>query len=199
MHSRRFACLLLGMWLAGGLLMAWLTHENSRAVDRLLVQADPAVTLRMKVLGPAETGMLLRYQTAEINRYNVEMWLVFQICLGAFFLFFMLFGTGEGKFSLALALALLLCVLVERFGIWPEILSLGKLTDFTAPNASSGYRTRLLVMESGYLGVEVGKWVVMAVLAGIMIGRGRSRGKKSDDSWKKFHMVNKADDRHVDR
>jgi hypothetical protein len=186
------------MWLAGGLLITWLVNINGRAVDHLLVEADPAATLRIKVLGPTETAMLLRYEAAELTRHQLELWELTQLCLGTFFLFFLLFGTSEGKFSLALALLLLVCVLVQRFIVSPEIVSLGKATDFLSPAAGEGYRAKLLVMEGAYFGIEIGKWVLMVVLAGILIGRGRARGR-SNRSWNKFNVVDEADHGHVDR
>jgi len=188
------------MWLAGGFLITWLVSENSRTVDRQLAQVDPAATLRIKVLGPSETGMLLHYQAAELTRHELDILGIAQLAFGAFFLFFLLFGTSEGKFSLALALVLLACVAVQRFVIWPEIVSLGKLTDFLPTAAESGYRAKLLVMEGAYFGVEIGKWVVIVVLAGILISRGRGRGRsRSSNVWNKFNVVNKTDDGHVDR
>ena len=197
MHSRRFACLLLGMWLAGGLVVTWLVNENSHAVDRLLATADPAATVRIKVLGPAETTTLLRYEAADLSRHEMGLWQAAQLLLGFFFLFFLLFGTGEGKSSLALAAILILLVLAQRFLIWPEVVSLGKLTDFLEPGPGSDYRTRLLVMESSFFGVEIAKWVVIVVLAAILIGRGRGR-RGSHRSGDKFNVVNKTNDRHVD-
>ena len=196
MHSRRFACFLLGMWLAGGLLVTWLVNENSHAVDRLLLQADPAATLRIKVLGSTETGLLLRYEAAELTRHEVELWETAQLGLAAFFFLFLLFGTSEGKFSLSLALVLLLGAAAQRFIISPEIVSLGKLTDFLPAAAGSGYRAKLLVMQGAYFGVEIGKWVVIVVLASILIGRGRGR---SNAARNQFNVVDKANHGHVDR
>ena len=200
MHSRRFACLLLGMWLAGGLLVTWLVSENARTVDRLLAEPDPAATLRIKLLGPTEAGMLLRYEAAELTRHELSRWQFAQIGFGAFFFSFLLFGTSEGKFSLTLSLVLVLCVAVQRFVIWPELVGLSRLTDFLPANAGGGYRTKLLVIQGAFIGVEIGKWVVMSVLAAMLIshGRGRSRGR-SGGSWNKFNVVNKTDNSHIDR
>ncbi|MDR3702865.1 MAG: hypothetical protein P4L56_24680 [Candidatus Sulfopaludibacter sp.] len=198
MHSRRFACLLLGMWLAGGFLVTWLVNENSRAADRLLQESDPAATLRIKVLGPAETLMLLRYETAELTRTELNLWQGAQIVLGVFFLFFLLFGTSESKFSLTLAVVLIVCVAVQRFAIWPEVVSFGRLTDFLPATLGSGYRNRLLVMEGAFFAVEIGKWVVMAVLGVTLISRGR-RSSRSGGAWNQFNIVDKADNRHIDR
>jgi hypothetical protein len=197
MHSRRFACLLLGMWLAGGLVVTWLVGENSHAVDRLLASGDPTATVRIKMLGPAETTVLLRYEAAELTRHEMGLWQGAQIGLGFFFLCFLLFGTGEGKFSLALSAAMILCVLVQRLFIWPEVVSIGRLTDFLPSGGSAGYHAKLLVMESAFFGVEIAKWVLLIVLAAILIGRGRGRGRSSR-TWDKFNMVNKTNDRHVD-
>lgn len=186
------------MWLAGGLLITWQVNENSRAVDRLLAQADPAATLRIKVLGPSETTMLLRYQVAELTRHQLALWETAEIGMGTFFLFFLLFGTSEGKFVLALALALLLAAMAQRFILLPEMVSLGKVTDFVPFTSGQGYRAKLLMVEAAYFGVELGKWVVMGILAAVLIGRGRRR-PRSDSSWNKFNLVNKTDDSHIDR
>jgi hypothetical protein len=198
MHSRRFACLLLGMWLAGGVLVTWLVNENSRAADRLLLGSDPAATLRIKVLGPTETQMLLRYEAAELTRRELNLWQGAQIAFGVFFLFFLLFGTAESKFSLALALVLVLSVAIQRFAIWPEVVSFGRLTDFVPAGSGSGYRNRLLVMESAFFTVEIGKWVVMVVLGATLISRGRRRGR-SNGSWNQFNVIDKTDNSHIDR
>jgi hypothetical protein len=198
MHSRRFACLLLGMWLAGGILMTWVSHENTHAAERLLVQADPAATLRMKVLGFSETSLLVRYEAAELTRNEVEVWEDVQLLLGTFFFLFLLFGTAEGKFPLAVGLVLLLCVIGQRYFISPVIVSYGRVTDFADAAASSGYRAKLLVMQGGYLAIEITKSVGMVVLAGLLIARGRKR-KSSSNSWNQFNVVDKTDDRHIDR
>jgi hypothetical protein len=198
MHSRRFACLLLGMWLADGLLMTWVSHENTQAAEHLLVQADPAATLRMKVLGTAETSLLMRYEAAELTRSEMEVWEDVQLVLGTFFFLFLLFGTGEGKFPLAVGLVLLLCVIGQRYLVSPMIVSYGRLTDFVGAAASSGYRAKLLVLQGGYLAIEITKAVGMVALAALLIGRGRKR-RSSSNSLNKFNVVDKADDGHIDR
>lgn len=197
MHSRRFACLLLGMWLAGGFLMTWIASENNRAVNHLLVQADPAATLRIKVFGSSEIALLMKYEAAELSRSEMEVWEDSQLILGTFFFMFLLFGTGEGKLALSLALVLLLGVITQRFFISPEIVAYGRLTDFAAANATSGYRAKLLVLQGAYLAIEIGKWVGMIALCAILVSQGRSR-KPLTNAWSKLNVVDKSDHRHVD-
>src|SRR5579872_175115 len=108
MHSRRLACLLLGLWLGGGIFMEWMARENLLAVDRMIAQPAPAATLRIKLMGKEQAYLLLRYQANEENRYCYEVWEGMQVALSAVFFFFLLFGTTEGKVSLALALAMMI-------------------------------------------------------------------------------------------
>lgn len=175
MHSRRLACFLLGLWLGGGLILIWITRQNLSVPDRILAQPDPAATLRMKLLGRDEARNLLRYEASEMNRYYLEVWEIVQIVLGALFFFFLLFGTTEGKFPLTLALLLLVLILVERFLLTPELYGLGKLLDFGAPAAMHGERARYRVIDAAYFAIELAKWAMQLLLAGLLIGRSRTR------------------------
>src|SRR3954462_14937114 len=100
MHARRLACFLLGLWLAGGLFMAWVATQNFREVDRLLSREDPAATLRLQPLG-AEARTILRYHASEMNRWLFRNWEIVQLVFGTAFFFVMLFGSRENKFVLS--------------------------------------------------------------------------------------------------
>ena len=71
MHTRRFATLLLGMWLAGSLFMFGVAVSNFQEVDHLLADPDPSASQMVKVLGGNSARMLLRYQVGELNRFKV--------------------------------------------------------------------------------------------------------------------------------
>ena len=62
MHPRRLACFILGLWLGGGLLVAWAAADSFRAVDRLLAAPSPEASLRLRALGPSATRALFRYE-----------------------------------------------------------------------------------------------------------------------------------------
>src|SRR5438552_3260887 len=128
MHARRLACFMLGLWLAGGLFMAYVATQNFRGVDRLLSGEHPAAVARFAPLG-AQARMSLRYQAAEMNRWLFYRWEVTQVVFGTMFLFLLVFGSRENPLVLAGALAMLLLVAVQRFFITPEIVALGRLID----------------------------------------------------------------------
>lgn len=186
---------MLGLWLAGGLFMAWVATENFASADRLAAQPEPAATLRIKLLGRDEARLLLRYEAAEQNRYYFEFWESVQVVVGALFFFFLLFGTTEGKFSLALALAMLAIVGAQRFILTPELKAVGRLLDFAPAVALRGERARFRVLHTAYVGIEMGKWALQLLLAGVLIGRGRLR---SGYARQQFDVVDKANYRHVD-
>jgi hypothetical protein len=198
MHSRRFACLLLGIWFAGGAFMQWISRENYSAVDRLLDQPNPVASLQIKTLGTAAARQMLRYQVAEQNRFYFEAWETQQLMLGSFFFFFLLFGTREDKFSLLMALLLVVAVVVQRFFLRPEITSFGRVLDFVPAEVYVAGRKRLPIVQSAYDGVELTKFGIGAMLAvWLIVGRGRRRSR--GDVRQELDLIDKANYRHVDR
>jgi hypothetical protein len=184
------------MWLAGGLVLAFVATQNFAAIDRSMHEPNPGASLRMQKLGVDDSRMLLRYQAAEQNRYYFEVWENLQLALGLFFFFYLLFGTNEDKLTLGAALALLLIVVLQRFLLTPEIVGTGKLLDFVPDSAPSMYRGRFEVLQKTYLGMEIGKWIIQAGLAALVMGRSR---RSSRNSRRQLNVVDKTDYGHINR
>jgi hypothetical protein len=197
MHSRRLACFVLGLWLGGGLLVAWIATQNFRVVDRLMLQPEPGAALHLKELGSANTRLLFRHQVSEQNRAMFESWEYAQFGLGMLFFFFLLFGTREKKFPLLVVLAMLAVVLLQRVLLTPELVSLGRNIDFVPADVPSPERTRFWVIHSAYSGLEVLKWGAgLALAASFIISTRRGR---SDSPGDEFDLIDKPDHRHVNR
>jgi hypothetical protein len=199
MHSVRLVSFALGLWLAGGLFMAWVATQNFRGVDRLLDEPNPTAQLEIKALdnskefGPGAARMLLRYHASEQNRYYFESWELVQIVLGSMLFFFLLFATRDDKFSLSGVLLLLIVVAVQRAWLTPEIVKVGRSLDFVMPGLNAPDRAHFWQLHSLYSGAEVLKWVVLLTMT-VRLVASRSR-----DVGKQFDVVDKADHRHVDR
>jgi hypothetical protein len=156
--------------------MMWLAAGSIHSVDRLLARPNAVARLEVRELGPAQARLLLEYQAAEQVRSCQEIWEVAQIVLGALFFFFLLFGTTENKFPMALVLSMMLIVLLQRFLLTPELISIGRSVDF-APDVQSTERTRLEVLRMVSFGVEILKLGLGCMLAARLIRqRQRSRG-----------------------
>ena len=194
MNSRRLACFLLGLWMGGALLMAWVAAASFSSVDRLLDRPHAVATLQFKALGRADARLLLRYQVAEQNRWYFEKWESVQIAMGALFFFFVLFATKENKFVLFLILSMIATVVVQHFLLTPAVISLGRMIDFLPPDAPSRDRTQFSVLHSFYWGVELVKWVLGLALAARLISH---RSGRSGNARQEFDLVDKANHRHV--
>lgn len=195
MHARRFACFVLGLWLGGGLFMAWVATQNFRMADRLVSDASPAARLELKAMGPRAQA-ILRYQASEENRRYFELWETAQIGLGFAFFALMLFGSRENQFLLGGILLLVIITALQRFLLTPEITADGRMLDWAEGAAAQGARNQFWVLHTTYVAVEAGKWLLTAALAARMVfsrkGSGRSR-----DSRRQFDGVNKSNYRRV--
>jgi hypothetical protein len=184
------------MWLAGGLLIEFMAAGNFRAVERIIHDPQPSAAIRIVKLGAADSRMLLRYQASEQNRAAFETWEDMQLLGGLLFFFYLLFATTEDKFALGVALVLVGLVAVQRFLLTPELNGLGRLLDFAPASASSPHRGRFGNLEATYLGMEIGKGAAQLGLAAMVIWGARRRSRHSG---RKLDVVDKTDDRHVNR
>jgi len=194
MHSSRIASFFLGLWLGSALLVAWVSRENLRVVDRTLASPNPAAVPALRSLG-AGARPLFRYQASEQNRILMETWGSSQLVAGIALFFFLLFATREGKLSLLLGLLMIAAVVMQRFLLIPEIASLGRTLDFVADTLREADDNRLRVLDGGYFLAEAVKWGLGLVLLASMGRRsGSSRNVRKD-----LDLVNKPDYRHVNR
>lgn len=196
MHSRRLICLVLGLWIGGGLLVAWFATDSFHNVDRVMAEPNRAARTQMQALGWEKARMLLRYQVAEENRSLFQLWETTQLFAGGLFFFYLLFGTEEKKFALSLALILIAITATQRFILTPEIINLGRLLDYVPSDEALPERTKFWVLHSAYSGLEVLKWGVAFAFAVKNIW-GRKRGSK--DAGDEFDQIDKPNHRHVYR
>src|SRR5215831_11979680 len=125
MHYRRIVCLILGLWLGGGVIMAWFGARSFITPQQVINESNPGFALQTKPLGPATTRAVLKHQVAQMNRWLFQSWENLQLAIGVFLFCYLLFGTMEGKFTLGLALVMLALVAVQRIGISPTMGGLG--------------------------------------------------------------------------
>jgi hypothetical protein len=184
------------MWLAAGLAVAWLEREDFQALRTALAQPDPAVAGRVKVLGAQETFLLMGRLEWERRQRTTENWESVQLIIGVGFFLFLLLGTREGKLPLGMALLLVGMVVLERFLLTPEVLSLERVADFTPGRHASAESMRRLALSLTQEGFEIAIWTVQAALAAVMIV---PRHRRSGDAGDQFYVVDKANNRHVNR
>jgi len=188
--------MLLGMWLAGSMLMTWITADSFNAAPRILATHSPEFSIRLKSLGTEESRMLLAYPVRQQVGWWMEEWGDLEIAFGAFFFVFLLLGTREGKLALALALVPMAVAIFQRTFMLPQLLYLGGIMDFVSPNMVLAERGQLGAVRMGFILVEVFKQVSGLVLAFVIIGR---QHRSSGLTREEVDAIDKADDRHVNR
>jgi hypothetical protein len=192
MHYRRIVCFLLGLWLGGGILMAWYGARSFSTVDALIAQSNPAFVAQTKALGSAETRLVLRFAVAEQNRWMFRSWETMQIGLAVLFFCYLLFGTLEGKFSLGVMLAMLALTLIQRLWISPELGISGRTIGYIPGDLAAQEHARFWLLHNAYLGVEALKFGLGLILGAIVMS-----GRRSVDPLNQFNMIDKANHRHV--
>jgi hypothetical protein len=192
MHYRRFVLFLLGLWLGGSLLAAWYGAASFGTVNRMMAEANPGFLSQVKELGPDTTRQVLRAVVVEQNRWLFASWEYGQVVMAALLFAYLLFGTLEGKASLALALVMLALVLLQRIWISPEIAQTAKALPYLPRDLALQERARFWLLHNTYLGIEVIKLGIGAVLGALV-----ATGRRSGDPMNKLNMVDKANHRHV--
>jgi len=192
MHYRRIVCFLLGIWLGGGILMAWYGARSFGTVESIMQQANPGFVVQTKPLGPAMTRTVLRYIVAEQNRWLFRNWEYMQIVLACLFFCYLLFGTTEGKFSLGVMLAMLALTVMQRFLISPDLGITGRTLDFAPTDLAAQEHARFWLVHNAYLAVEALKFGLGLILGIIVMS-----SRRSADPLNQFNMIDKANHRHV--
>jgi hypothetical protein len=80
---RALLIMLLGAWIAGTLLIAFVATQNFRTVDRLLSAPTPEFSRAIAPLAHDEARGVLRYLVSELNRLYFNVWGLTQLALGA--------------------------------------------------------------------------------------------------------------------
>jgi hypothetical protein len=178
MHARRIICFALGMWLAAGLTIVVVAEENLRSADRLARHMSPAAAVRLEGLDHDTARLLLRYGISEENRSISEIWETIQLCGGTILLFFLVFGTAEDKSAILLAFIPFVLTCLERFWLTPAITAGGRILDFQNADAIA-HQSRFAALNTAYLGVELVKFLVIALLAARLIAAHRPQSTES--------------------
>jgi hypothetical protein len=192
MHYRRIVCLILGLWLGGGLVMAWFGARSFSTPDRIINQSNPGFALQTKPLGPATTRAVLHHAVAEQNRWLFQSWENMQLVIGVFFFSYLLFGTMEGKFTLLLALVMLVITAVQRIGISNALGLLGSSLDYLPAETLPTERAKFWLLHSTYIGLELAKLGLGVIVCTLVLRRSRAV-----DPLNQFNMVDSAKHRHV--
>jgi hypothetical protein len=176
MHNRRFASLLLGVWLGGSVFMIVVATTNFSMVDTVMHSNNKQVQIQIESLTPNGARMLLRYLASEMNRFFFASWEWGQILIGSVLLVIMVFTTSGNRTAIFLSSGMLLLVLVMHFSLTPEITSLGRVIDYIPVERMTEERVQFWKYHRVYSIFEVTKIVLGVLLSAWLLVDSRSIG-----------------------
>ena len=178
MHFRRLSALALGAWLAGSLVVAAFTAENTRSVDQLVrTPAREAVDVMAK-LQESELRALLYYQASEINRLVTGYWEIAQFALGAAVLAGLFFSPSGSKYPAVMCVLMLSTVVFLHWFLSPQIASLSRSAIFATGQAPVA-QDRLRSLQTGYSTAEYLKLAIGFLMAWALLKRARRNHGRS--------------------
>jgi hypothetical protein len=129
---RSFAAFLLGVWLTGTILLAFVATQNFATVDRILAQPTPQAATQLSALPHDTMRPLLRHLSSELNRLYFFAWGVAQVAFGLLLLILLL---GLNRRWEAVLVAVMLAIANAQL-LWmtPRITEIGRALDFVPRN-----------------------------------------------------------------
>jgi len=129
---KSFAALLLGAWLTGTAVLAFVATQNFRTVDQILSQPTPQAATPLSALPHDAMRPLLRHLSSELNRLYFFAWGAAQIVLG-FVLMILLLALGR-RVEAVLVAVMLAIANAQVLWMTPRITEIGRALDFVPRN-----------------------------------------------------------------
>lgn len=126
---RTTIALLLGVWLAGTLLLGGVASENFFMIDRLLAHSHASLQKDVAALPAGEARAMLRYVSSELNRFYFQVWGWFELGLAVIVVWLAIPGLKQSRFKVGFS-SMLALVAVMTLYITPRIIVVGRALDF---------------------------------------------------------------------
>jgi hypothetical protein len=188
MFSRRLATFLLGIWMGCAVWVDFLALEGHRAAARILdVPGTDAAAVITKAGEAAVVGPLLHHLAAEQIRTNLRNWETAQLVIALLMLVLLVFTDQRRTLAIAMSAAMGLLVLIQHFGVTPDLNILGRSVDFQPESASLTVRAEIWKLTQVYGVLETLKLAIGGVLASYFfamestVKRSRNRRTRTTD------------------
>jgi preprotein translocase subunit SecG len=180
-HSRRLTCLILGLWLGGSLLFAWISSSGMSTAGTAINTLGPKGQQAIGVVGQESARQLSRFVVSEVMREFSYAWGWMQVALGIILFVAVTFSTNGNKVLMLLAGAMLALTLVLHLSASPNISALGRVIDFARAHEFERERRALAAFSSAYVLVEfvkVGLGIAIGAILTLTSGMASKRRRR---------------------
>ncbi len=157
---------LMGAWMMGSIVVAFVATQNFRTVDRVL-SAPAEADLWRKLDGKIsreDARMILRHLASEMNRFYFRAWEGAQLLLGGLVLILLIRSDRSDVLTGSLVVALLVIVGVFILFLTPQIVALGRRLDFASRTPPPPEYARFWRFHITYTALEVVKLLLGAAV-----------------------------------
>lgn len=165
MHTRRVGAFLIGAWLLGSLLTAFVAAQSYTNVERFFSNPPVQVTREISDIGQEAMRQILRFQASQHNRHVFETWEVLQLGLAGA-LFVTSFLTSHRSRLVIICTSLMaLMVLIAYFHLTPIMNALSRSYDFLPPGAAIQDRENYNYYSVWYRVLDILKTILALIVA----------------------------------
>jgi hypothetical protein len=169
MHTRRVGAFLIGAWLLGALLTAFLTSQSYANVDRFFSNPPLQVSKEIDDIGPDVMRQILRFQASQYNRHISETWEVMQLGILAALLATSFLTSHRSRIVIISTAAMFVMVLIAYLSLTPTMNSLARSYDFLPPGAAMQDRDNYSFYAVWYRVMDVLKAILALLIAGRLL------------------------------
>jgi hypothetical protein len=195
MRARRFASFCLGLWLGGGMLLAWIFFDRPYSLERA-AQRNSSLADAFKKLGP-QGGRVLDRIDEEQSLDLRENWERIQLTFGVLLFLYLLLGSKVGPLPL-LGVLIMVCLAAGQLLILtPDLHSMIRSLDSGVLRPSAKVGKAMWVLRTCEVGIDALKYGIALILVARFSFSHRGRG--SEDARDEINLVNEANYRHINR
>ena len=169
MHTRRVGAFLIGAWLLGSLLMAFVSTQSAANIERFFSNPPPQVTKELDDIGPDMMRQILRYEAAQHIRHISETWEVIQLGLGAALLATSFLTSHRSRIVVVCSLLMLTMAAVMYLYLTPVMNALARSFDFLPATAAVPERESFNHYFVWYRVLEILKTLLALVITGRLL------------------------------
>jgi hypothetical protein len=150
---------LLGGWITGTLLIAFVATQNFRTVDRLLSAPTTEFSRAIAPLAHNEARGVLRYLVAELNRLFFSAWGLTQLALGTAIIVAAL-GLRPLDRTVITVAATIFIIVIASLLLGQRLLSLGRSLDFVPRDLVSHELARFRQLHLAFTALDLLKLIL---------------------------------------
>ncbi len=156
---RALLIMLLGGWIVGTLLIAFVATQNFHTVDRLLSAPTVEFSRAIAPLADNEARSVLRYLVAELNRLYFSAWGLTQLAFGVAIVAVAIGLRPLDRTAVIVAATILVIVIISLL-LSQSLLSLGRSLDFVSRALVVNEMARFRTLHLAYTALDILKLIL---------------------------------------